>query len=116
MEEKLEFIILDGNNYSPDPEKTRYRVSELTWEQVRKMHGTGRAYHISGSGRDKVMGYRIGCMTQIGDIEESIWLRLIQTMIERDGEQVLFQNLYDWVVETDYTSKGKKELEKEALE
>ena len=93
-----------------------FDINDLTWEDVRKMFGTGRSFRIEGSRQEKKYGYRIGCMTKIGDIEESDWLNLIRSMIDRDGEQELFTNLLTWVTENDYTQKGKKDLEKEALE
>ena len=35
-------------------------MSERTFEDLRVHFGTGRAYTISGKGRDRVMGYRVG--------------------------------------------------------
>ena len=56
-----------------------FDVHDLTWEDVRKMFGTGRSFRIEGSRQEKKYGYRIGCMTKIGDIEESDWLNLIRS-------------------------------------
>lgn len=71
----------------------RYNIQELTCEQIRIHYGTGRSYHISGTGRDKKYGYRVGCMTDIGDILEADWFALARFIIERDGEQDLYDGL-----------------------
>ena len=73
----------------------RYNIQELTCEDLRIHFGTGRSIHISGTGRDKKYIYRSGCMTDIGDILEADWFALARYIIERDGEQ----NLYDGLVE-----------------
>lgn len=70
---------------------------EYTFHDLRHKYHTGRAYIISGSGRDKKMGYRHGVMCEIGDIEESKWVELMQDLITRYGEQELHQHLVEWV-------------------
>jgi len=92
-----------------------YPIANLTFEQVRLRYGTGRSYLISGSGRDKVTGYRSGVMTQIGDIEVSEWDALIKCLIEREGEQELFDNLLAWHTEFNYCESDKKTLLHDSL-
>ena len=93
----------------------RYEVANLTFEQIRFMYGTGRAIHISGTGRDKVYDYRNGCMTKLGDIEESEWQALMKFLIERDGEQELFKQLLMWETEHNFCDSDKKTLERDTL-
>lgn len=76
-----------------------YPVKDLTFQNLRKHFGTGRAYTISGTGRDRVTGYRSGIMTDIGDVEEELWEKLVLCVIERNGEQELYQNLLSWLTQ-----------------
>ena len=93
----------------------RYSVADLKFEDIRFMYGTGRAIYISGTGRDKVYDYRNGCMTKIGDIEESEWQSLMRFLIERDGEQELFNQLFSWEKEHDFCDNDRKTLERDTL-
>jgi hypothetical protein len=68
----------------------------LTFSKLRRIYGTGRSYVISGSGRDRKLGYRSGVLTEIGDIEASLWERLVYDLIVRFGEQELYENLLSW--------------------
>ena len=92
-----------------------YLFSELTFDDIAFRGGTGRAYYISGEGRDKVYGYRIGCSTPIGDIEECDWIRAMKYLINTNGQQMLFKNLLEWYTTYNYANQSKKELEKETL-
>lgn len=74
----------------------RYNIQELTCEQLRIHFGTGRSIYVSGTGRDKKFIYRSGCMTDIGDILEADWFALARYIIERDGEQVLYEGLVEY--------------------
>ncbi len=74
-----------------------YDMRKLTFAQLQVRTHTGRSYIIFGSGRDRKLGYRQGCLTEIGDIEISQWRELIQYLIERDGELQLQKNLLSWV-------------------
>ena len=73
-----------------------YNIQELTCEQLRIHFGTGRSIYVSGTGRDKKFIYRSGCMTDIGDILEADWFALARYIIERDGEQVLYEGLVEY--------------------
>lgn len=92
-----------------------YDIQKLTFAQIRVRFHTGRAFIISGTGRDRKYGYRQGCMTEIGDIELSQWTELIQYLIERDGEQQLQKNLLSWVKETCLWLHTQKEREDYSL-
>lgn len=94
---KEEIIITDETIITLDGK--HYPVSSLSFSDIRKHYGTGRAYTISGSGKDRKMGYRSGIMTNIGDIEVAEWAAIVKYMIKRDGEQELYDNLLAWVKE-----------------
>lgn len=76
--------------------ETRKPTEELTFSDLRYRFGTGRAVLLSGSGRDKKYGYRLGVMTVIGDIEISEWKELMRSVISRFGEEELHAQLCEW--------------------
>ncbi len=55
-------------------------------------------------------------MTEIGDIEYTQWIELVQYMIERDGEQKLQKDLLSWVKERCLWLHSQKEWEEYALD
>lgn len=93
----------------------KYNIQELTCEQLRIHCGTGRSIHVSGTGRDKKYIYRSGCMTSIGDLLEQDWIALAQYIIERDGEQELYQHLVEYSRSCAWLH-SKSEREQYALE
>lgn len=91
-------------------------MSELTFADLRVHFGTGRAYTISGKGRDRVLGYRSGMQCNLGDIEVSEWNAMVKELIVQSGEQELFEQLHTHMKEHNYTKATKSELEQEVLE
>ena len=91
-------------------------TAKLTFEDLRHRFGTGRAYTISGSGKDRVMGYRTGVMCRLGDIEESEWAAMMKDLISHSGEDKLFSQLRAFLSQHNYRKMSPKELEMEALE
>lgn len=89
---------------------------DLTFDNLRYQYGTGRAYTISGAGRNRVTGYRTGVQTKLGDIEISNWMALMQELIEKSGEQALHAALIEWLSEHNYRKAGKSEIAREAME
>ena len=89
---------------------------ELTFADLRHHFGTGRAYIKSGSGRDRVYGYRRGIMTNIGDIEESEWKVLMLDLIQRSNEMGIYEALKRWSKERCDWLHSKAEVEEYALE
>ena len=63
---------------------------EYTLQELRHQYGTGRACHVSGRGKSKVMDYRFGVMTDVGDIELGEWCQMIHALIERAGDQQIY--------------------------
>lgn len=87
-----------------------------TFDDLRFMYGTGRGYIISGTGRNKSTGYRQGVMCKLGDLDQAEWMRLMQELIDRAGEQMLYQQLLKWYTEHNYTKNTPAALELEALQ
>ena len=92
----------------------RYDIQKLTYKQLRIHYGTGRALRVSGTGRDRKYTYRIGCMTDIGDIPITDWNALARYIIERDGEQNLYEGLVEYAQSCAWLH-SKKECEEYAL-
>jgi len=90
-------------------------TADLTFENLCYRFGTGRSYTISGSGKDRVVGYRSGVMCRLGDIEETEWFGLMKDLISRSEEGPLFSNLLCFISQQNYTKISKSELEHEAL-
>lgn len=89
---------------------------EITFSDVALQYRTGRAYTISGAGRDRVPGYRSGVKCALGDIEESEWCELVRKLIQDAGEQELHRQLSEFVREEYPWCRSKKEVEREALD
>lgn len=107
-------------NFTRSPQEAVDRIEEvdaeqLTFADLRCHYGTGRAI-THGSGRDKTSIYRNGIATNIGDIEEYLWCRLVKDLINKHGEQKLYQQLRAWVKENCLWLKTGAEIEKHALE
>lgn len=88
----------------------------MKFEDLRVQYRMGRAYVISGSGRDRVMGYRNSYMTKVGELERSEWKKLMLDLIRETGEEDLFHQLYTWVKEHNYCRLSRGEVEEQALE
>ena len=91
-------------------------TENLSFDDLRFMYGTGRGYLISGTGRNKITGYRQGVMCKLGDLDQAEWIRLMQELIERAGEQMLYQQLLQWYTEHNYTRDTPAALKMEALQ
>lgn len=90
-------------------------LESLTFEKVKLKYGTGRSSTFNTSNGKKTL-YRHGVMTEIGDIEESVWIRIVQYLICRDREVELFNNLFAWVSETSNWIQSETECKKYALQ
>ena len=85
-----EFIVVAGKTY---------RVSELSFSDLRYRFSTGRAVKTPSDKGSKATGYRTGVLTGIGDLELSVWETLIRALIERSGEEEMLTALIEWVSE-----------------
>ena len=90
------------------------QANKITFENLRYQYGTGRAYTVSGTGRNRVTGYREGVKTKLGDFEISEWMDLMQQLIEKSGEQALHAALIEWLTENNYRKASKAEIAREA--
>lgn len=98
-----------GNSFTIEGKEYDFRT--ITFRELRHMYETGRVFHISGSGRDKKTGYRVGVQTKIGDIEKDEWISLVRRLIAREGEEGLFAALLKWVTENvlwERTEEGRE--------
>lgn len=86
----------------------------LTFEKVRDLYGTGRSNTFT-TVQGKVTLYRHGVMTEIGDIEESVWMQIVESLIEKSQEVELYNNLLEWVREKIKWHESETERKKYAL-
>lgn len=70
----------------------------------------------TGKGIYKKHSYRHGVMTKLGDIEITVWIQLMEQLIERSGEQWLQDALLQWGKEHNYTKSPAAKLRETALE
>ena len=70
----------------------------LTFGKVKFLYGTGRSNTFT-TVHGKVTTYRCGVMTEIGDIEESVWMQIVEFLIKKSHEIELYHNLLEWVKE-----------------
>lgn len=91
-------------------------MKNFVFEDLRVHYGTGRSYTISGEGRNRVLGYRVGKKCNAGDIEVSEWCTLVKDAIEKAGEKDLYSQLHAFMSERNYIKAAKSALEEEALE
>lgn len=92
------------------------RKIELAFSDLCVHFRTGRSYVISGTGKDRKYGYRIGVKCDAGDLEISEWRREVRALIERAGEEQLFEQLHEFMKQHNYCHSSKTELEDEVLE
>lgn len=63
-----------------------YSLKELNYSDLIIHFHTGRAVFLGGTGRNKQYGYRTGVKTNLGDVEISEWLSVVQKLIEFKGD------------------------------
>lgn len=91
-------------------------LDTVTFEQISYKYGTGRSITIE-SMQEKKSRYRNGVMTEIGDIEESVWRQAVEYVIRRDNETELHKNLRAWLKDiSPGWFKTDKDLTQYALE
>ena len=90
-------------------------IEPITFEDLRCHFRTERSYVISGAGRDRKMGYRTGIQTNASDIDISEWKMLMENLIRRSGEEILYKLLLEWVSNNMPWLHTKQERDLEAL-
>ena len=88
---------------------------EYTLQELRHQYGTGRACHVSGRGKSKVMDYRFGVMTDVGDIELGEWCQMIHALIERAGDQQIYVCLKEVIQQECPWLRTARDIEEETL-
>lgn len=86
----------------------------LTFGEVKFLYGTGRSNTFT-TVHGKVTTYRNGVMTEIGDIEESVWMQIVEFLIKKSHEIELYHNLLEWVKERIKWCASEAERKKYAL-
>lgn len=91
-------------------------MSSCTFSELKWHYMTGRSYVVSGTGRNRVMGYRRGVMCDLGDLELSDWKKRVLDLIEQSGEMELYQKLIAYVKAHYPWCKKAQEIELKALQ
>ena len=86
----------------------------LTFKKVSLKYGTGRS-NTFNTPNGKKTSYRHGVMTEIGDIEVSVWMQIVEYLIRKANEIELYNNLLEWVTDTMKWSENESERRKYAL-
>lgn len=96
---------------------TQINTEQITQENLRLHYGTGINITEKNSQGDKKSKYRIGVQTNLGDIEKSLWIELVEQLIEKQNDQELFKKIFEWEKDNNYIqSKTKKDIYVDALE
>ena len=85
-------------------------MPDVSFADLRCRFQTGRSYVVSGTGRNRIYGYRTGVMCQLGDIERSDWIQMVKDLIHRSGEQKLYEQLLQHLKDHNYAKESKSEL------
>ena len=80
-------------------EELKDLLETVTFKQLNHKYGTGRSFTIV-TAHEKKSRYRNGIMTEVGDIEESVWMQAVEYLIKRDNENELHKNLREWLKDT----------------
>lgn len=87
-----------------------------SFQELSVHYGVFHSENISRIPRKKQIVTKECVMTDIGETEVAEWKRLIKETIREAGEEELFQNLYDWVLEGCAWLHTDSEREYHALE
>lgn len=69
----------------------------ITHENLAVQHETGQSVYVCGTGKDKVFRYRVGKQTEIGDIEQAVWMELVKRLAEKSNEKRLLNQYREWI-------------------
>lgn len=89
---------------------SQVNMDELELKDIKCILRTGRAIK-SGS----KTGYRHGVATLVGDIEQKIWIVMIEMIAERRGEKKLLENLLGWERTQNYTKQSEEMVRIQAM-
>lgn len=88
--------------------------AKLNHENLRVKYWTGQN-KTEIRHQEKIDRYRHGAMTNLGDIELSVWIRLVKLLIIQSNEQELYKQLYDFYInhEMAHFNWNEKDIKKE---
>ena len=86
-------------------------VATLDFKDIRWEFGVYQCVS-TGSGRNKQYSSWIGVRTPMGEIKETVWYQLAETLIRRKGEQQLLGHLIQWESEHNYTNDSPDTVRK----
>ena len=96
---------------------TQIAPTQITRENLRYMYGTGQEIASKNSQGNKVSHYRTGVQTALGDVEISLWMELVQKLIEKENDQEIFGQLLAWEkADNCIPSKTSNDLLREAMQ
>lgn len=96
---------------------TQIDPSQITRENLILMYGTGQGFSCKNSQGNNVSHYRVGVQTVLGDIEVSLWMDLVQKLIEQENDQGIFEQLLEWEKDNNHIgSMTKNNLLREAMQ
>ena len=95
---------------------TQIEPKQITRDNLRLHYGTGQEIVTKNSQGNKISHYRSGVQTNLGDIEQSVWMELVQKLIEQENDQEIFAQLLEWEKDNNHIgSKTKNDLLREAM-
>ena len=108
---------LNAATYTQIDREEQLKGKELTFESLSCKVGTFR-YDCVGRDRlgYKQYKYRNGVETELGDIEVSLWKKLIYRLIEQHNEMTLFNHLKVRYAKNGFNFRNKSDLEQHTLE
>ena len=91
--------------------------TQITRDNLRYLYRTGQNIVSKNSQGNKISRYRTGVETPIGDIEVSLWMELVQKLIEKENDQEIFRQLLEWEkIENRIESKTNGDMLLDALQ
>ena len=109
-------IIITDSSFIPVYGRPSLPVINLSFPDIELLHRVGRGQTVRGIGSDVHYTYKHSIATKVGEIEEETWYPLVEYLIERNGEQKLFDLLIEWCKKEVGWLKTKKSIRRYALE
>ncbi|MBQ7922480.1 MAG: hypothetical protein IJ325_07885 [Clostridia bacterium] len=96
---------------------TQIESKQITRDNLRLHYGTGQEIVTKNSQGNKTSQYRSGVQTNLGDIEQSVWMALVQKLIEQEHDQEIFEQLLEWEKDNNHIgARTKHDILREAMQ
>ena len=96
---------------------TQIEPKQITRDNLRLHYGTGQEIVTKNSQGNKTSQYRSGVQTNLGDIEQSVWMELVQILIEQENDQEIFEQLLEWEKDNNHIeARTKNDFLREAMQ